>query len=241
MVSFDTKTWPGEPRTGVCELLASRIVAIPGPRTGEIVTSTQRMRAAARRRSAGFVAPAGVRLSNDDRTLGRRVSRRSCWRVSPALLRCWSASLSSDPGDAKHLDDDDRRRSWEIATATSDGRSEFFSELERRGYEPLLQNATGSVRFDLARGDDIDHWLVAMKSGHVTVSRAAIGADCLVRADKALFDGIARGEVNATAALLRGELTAVGDLELLMVVQRLFPGPPGSQRGERSPLGRDDG
>ena len=79
-----------------------------------------------------------------------------------------------------------------------------------------------------------------MKSGHVTVSRAAIGADCLVRADKALIDGIARGEVNATAALLRGELTAVGDLELLMVVQRLFPGPPGSQRGERSPMGRGD-
>ena len=56
------------------------------------------------------------------------------------------------------------------------------------------------------------------------MSRAAIGADCLVRADKALIDGIARGEVNATAALLRGELTAVGDLELLMLVQRLFPG-----------------
>ena len=106
----------------------------------------------------------------------------------------------------------------------------------------MLQDATGSIRFDLARADGIDHWLVAMKAGEVMVSRAAAGADCVVRADKALFNRIARGEVNAMAALLRGELIAEGDLELLMLVQRLFPGPPGSHHGGgRSTRRRGDG
>jgi putative sterol carrier protein len=102
---------------------------------------------------------------------------------------------------------------------------EFFSELERRGREPLLQDATGTVRFDLVRGDEVEHWLVSLNAGDATVSRANVGADCVVRTDKALFDGIARGEVSAMAALLRGELTVDGDLELLQLFQRLFPGP----------------
>jgi len=46
-----------------------------------------------------------------------------------------------------------------------------------------------------------------------------------VRADKAVFNGMARGEVNPTAALLRGGLIAEGDPELLLRLQRLFPGP----------------
>jgi putative sterol carrier protein len=106
----------------------------------------------------------------------------------------------------------------------------------------LLHEATGSVRFDLVRGEEIDHWLVAMSVGEVTVSRANVGADCVVRTDKALFDGIASGKVNAMAALLRGELSAEGDLELLLRLQRLFPGPPGSQGGGgRSIEGRANG
>ena len=50
-------------------------------------------------------------------------------------------------------------------------------------------------------------------------------ADCVLRTDKALFDGIARGEVNAMAAILRGELAFEGDVQLLVLFQRLFPGP----------------
>ena len=122
----------------------------------------------------------------------------------------------------------DRSRSG--AEARFDATSAFFGELRRRRPEPLLGNASGSVRFDLARGGDTDHWLVALNAGDATVSRANVGADCVVQTDKPLFDGIARGEVNPMAALLRGELTAEGDLELLMRLQRLFPGP-GSGRG----------
>jgi putative sterol carrier protein len=125
----------------------------------------------------------------------------------------------------------DRSRSG--AEARFDATSEFFDELRRRGRDPLLGNATGSVRFDLARGAGTDHWLVALSAGDATVSRANAGADCVVQADQALFDLIARGDVNPMAALLRGELTAEGDLELLMRLQRLFPGPPESRRHGR--------
>jgi hypothetical protein len=122
-------------------------------------------------------------------------------------------------------------RSRSDEQASPGATSEFFGELGRRGSDPLLGNATGSVRFDLARGEEIDHWLVVLNAGNVTASREDVGADCVVQADTALFDRIARGEVNPMAALLRGELTAEGDLELLMRLQRLLPGPPGSRRG----------
>jgi putative sterol carrier protein len=108
----------------------------------------------------------------------------------------------------------------------SDATSEFFRELERRAHDPLLRDASGSARFDLTNGHKIDHWLVVLNAGQVAVSHANVDAGCVVRAEKALFDGIARGEVNAMAAMLRGDLTADGDLELLMRLQRLFPSRP---------------
>ena len=113
---------------------------------------------------------------------------------------------------------------------TADATAEFFDALARRGYEPLLHGATGTVRFELAQGGHSDRWLVTLKAGNVMVSHAASRADCVVRADRALFNGIVSGEVNAMAAMLRGELTAEGDPELLMLFQRILPGPPGSQR-----------
>ena len=103
--------------------------------------------------------------------------------------------------------------------------------MERRTAEPLLEHAKASVRFDLLLDDRIDQWLVAIDARGIAVSRDDAPADCVVRADKAVFNGIVCGEVNAMAALLRGELMVEGDLELLMLVQRLFPGPPGLRRG----------
>ena len=120
-----------------------------------------------------------------------------------------------------------------------DAISDFFGELGRRGHEPLLGNATGSVRFDLVRGDDTDHWLVTVNKGDVTVKNAKAEADCMVRGDRSLFDGIVSGKANAMSAVLRGEVLAEGDLDLLMLVQRLFPGPPISQ-GAGGPLGGEE-
>jgi putative sterol carrier protein len=108
----------------------------------------------------------------------------------------------------------------------------FFEELSRRGHEPLLGRATGTVRFDVGNGKRTDHWRLEFDEGDLRASRDKSPADCVVRADRKLFDGIAGGEVNAMAALIRGELAIEGDPNLLVLVQRLFPGPagPSSQR-----------
>ncbi len=121
----------------------------------------------------------------------------------------------------------------------TDSTAEFFHELDRRGHEPLLEKATGSVRFDLADGRRIDRWLVSLDRGEVTASRKNATADCVVRTDRRLFDAIARGDVNAMAAYLRGDLTLEGDPELMVLIQRIFPGPPASSQRGGARRGRD--
>jgi putative sterol carrier protein len=106
-----------------------------------------------------------------------------------------------------------------------DPTAEFFQELGRRGHEPLLAKGTGTVRFDLADGTRTDRWFITLDRGAVSVSRKNVAADCVVRTDKALFGAMASGDVNPMAALLRGELTLEGDPELLVLFQRVLPGP----------------
>jgi len=119
----------------------------------------------------------------------------------------------------------------------ADATAEFFEELNRRGHETLLEKARGTVRFDLKHGTKTDRWLVTIDKGDVSVSRRNVAADCTLRTDKAKFDGMARGEVNAVAAVLRGEMGFEGEPQLLVLFQRLFPGP----RGARGPRRGTDG
>jgi len=116
----------------------------------------------------------------------------------------------------------------------ADPTGEFFDELGRRGHEPLLEKATGTVRFDVKDGKRTDRWLVAITKGDLAVSRRNTGADCVVSTDRALFDGVASGRRNAMAALLRGEMGVEGDVRLLVAFQRLFPGPPRARRRSRT-------
>src|SRR5262249_59653687 len=55
--------------------------------------------------------------------------------------------------------------------AMPDATEEFFDELARRGHEPLLEKAKGTVRYDLVDGEQTDHWLVTLDQGGVTLSR----------------------------------------------------------------------
>ena len=116
----------------------------------------------------------------------------------------------------------------------ADTTGEFFGELGARGHEPLLNKASGTLRFDLRDGKRVDRWLVAVEKGDLTVSRRNVGADCVVSTDRALFDGIASGKTNAMAAVLRGAVAIEGDVQLLVMFQRLFPGPPRARKRRRS-------
>jgi hypothetical protein len=113
---------------------------------------------------------------------------------------------------------------------------EFFDELSRRGHEPLLEKVTGTVRFEIVEGPCTTHWFVTIDKGDVTVSRDNAPADSAVRVDRELFDRAASGEANLPAALLRGAFAVEGDLRLLILLERLLPGP--SDARERQPVTR---
>ena len=66
------------------------------------------------------------------------------------------------------------------------------------------------------------------------ISRRNVRADCVVSADKALFDDIVTGKTHAVAAALRDELNLEGDVRLVVALQRLFPGPARSRRRRRA-------
>ena len=103
--------------------------------------------------------------------------------------------------------------------------TKFFQELGTRGHEPLLEKATGTIRFELTNGKRRARWLVTVEKGDVTVSHGNARADCVARGDEALFEQIVIGEENAMAAVLRGAVAVEGSPELLVHFQRLFPGP----------------
>ncbi|HEY2948246.1 MAG TPA: SCP2 sterol-binding domain-containing protein [Micromonosporaceae bacterium] len=117
----------------------------------------------------------------------------------------------------------------------------FFADLASRPDEPLLRAASGTIRIDLDRPGGTDRWFVTIDRGAVAVSKRSRTADCRVRIDADLFDRIASGETNALAALLRGQIAVEGDLELLMMFQRLLPGRQTNTSGARRLAGAGRG
>jgi putative sterol carrier protein len=111
----------------------------------------------------------------------------------------------------------------------TDATTEFFSALEARRHEPLLEKVRGTLRFDLTSGKRTTRWLVEVENGDISISHRNGKADCVVRAKQSLFDGIARGQQNAMAAVLRGEVGIEGERTLLVRFQKLFPGPEGAR------------
>ena len=118
----------------------------------------------------------------------------------------------------------------------SDPTGAFFTELGRQADQPMLRKATGRLRFDLVDGTSAATWSVTMKKGEVSVSRTKGEADCVVTTNRPLFDAIVRGETNAMAAVLRGEIKIEGDPELLVLFQRVFAGPADSVRRREDAL-----
>ena len=110
-----------------------------------------------------------------------------------------------------------------------DATTEFFSALEARRHEPLLEKESGTLRFDLASGKRTTRWLIEIDKGDVSISHRNAKADCVVRTKKSLFDGIVTGQQNAMAAVLRGEVAIEGDRTMLVRFQKLFPSPEGGK------------
>jgi hypothetical protein len=111
----------------------------------------------------------------------------------------------------------------------------FFNALAAAGSLPILRGESGTLRFDLRGGPKLERWYVTVADGVVTASRRGGHVDTVVRMDRPLFDQIIRGTQNAMASQLRGSVDVEGDLHLMMVFQRLFPGPP-SSTGRRDPI-----
>jgi putative sterol carrier protein len=112
----------------------------------------------------------------------------------------------------------------------ADATTNFFQSLAAGAPHPELDKAKGTLRFDLTDGGKRARWLVELDHGNVAVSRRNAKADCVLRAEKAVFDRIASGEQNALAATLRGTVEIEGDAGLLLPFQRLFPDPPRSKQ-----------
>ena len=111
---------------------------------------------------------------------------------------------------------------------------QLFEQLGEAGHVPLLKQANGTMLFELLGGQRTERWRVIVDKGQVRVARGNGPADCVLRADRELFARMAAGKVNAFAAVLRGAVTIEGDPRLLVLFQRLLPGPP-SPRRARAP------
>jgi len=110
----------------------------------------------------------------------------------------------------------------------------FFSSLASRGFEPMVRNVTGSVRFDVVDGPTTENWFVTMKRGEIAVSNRSAAADVVVRGGRNTIDEITAGVKNAQAALLRGAITVEGNIEVLAQLLRLLPGPPRAESSDDS-------
>jgi putative sterol carrier protein len=114
-----------------------------------------------------------------------------------------------------------------MVKAVADPTAAFFAELAARSHEPLLRKASGAARFDIVDGRRMRRWYLDVDKGDISVgTKASASTTCVIRADKAMFDRIAAGKLNAVAAVLRGDLVITGDWRLLVRLQRLFPSPP---------------
>ena len=53
---------------------------------------------------------------------------------------------------------------------------EFFDALGKRGHEPLMSRANGTLRIELTDGKKTDRWFVTVSRGDVQVGRTGAAA-----------------------------------------------------------------
>jgi len=120
---------------------------------------------------------------------------------------------------------DGPRRRWVAkgVDAITNDTTSFLERFAASDARTVLGSARGSIRFDLRDGRRIEHRRVELRRDEVVVSESDAPADCVLRADRAVFDDIVEGRLSAMPALLRGLVDVEGDAELLVRFQRVFP------------------
>jgi putative sterol carrier protein len=113
----------------------------------------------------------------------------------------------------------------EGGSSMSEATTRFFAGLESDDRRSLIANMNGTLRIELTNGGTTERWLVAAQKGDLHVSHGNAKADCTLRAPEDVFEKLVRGEDNPMAAFLRGAVTVEGDSELVVLFQRLLPGP----------------
>ncbi|MEU8254482.1 SCP2 sterol-binding domain-containing protein [Micromonospora inaquosa] len=106
---------------------------------------------------------------------------------------------------------------------------QYLEKLDTGRRPDLPETTAGTVRLDARDDGSTDHWYLTIADQHVQVTRSADDAELVVRADRAVFDRMARGELHPGAGLLRNELTVQGNVQLLMLLRRIFSGPHGAR------------
>jgi SCP-2 sterol transfer family len=114
------------------------------------------------------------------------------------------------------------------AAKAADPISQFFGSLAGQGRIATFYGESGSLRFDVLDGSNVERWFLTVTDGEVAVRRQNGRVDATVRVTRPHLEAIVTGRLNAQAALLRGLLSCEGSVSALMMFQRCLPGPPGS-------------
>lgn len=114
------------------------------------------------------------------------------------------------------------------AVDPSDPTARLFERISRLGRVDALADVDGRLRFDVHVADRVEHRAIIVQRGQISVAQKVDDPDCVVDVDKELFDRMAAGQTNAMTALLRGDMMITGDVRLLVLLERLLPGPAGA-------------
>jgi alkyl sulfatase BDS1-like metallo-beta-lactamase superfamily hydrolase len=114
------------------------------------------------------------------------------------------------------------------APSAADPISEFFDGLAQPGHLATLESESATLRFDVRDGASTQRWHVTVHDGDVTVTHSRDAADAVVTAERPYLEAVVIGQVNGTAAVLRGLMSCEGSMAALVMFQRCLPGPPGS-------------
>jgi hypothetical protein len=116
----------------------------------------------------------------------------------------------------------------------SDPTARLFERISRLGRVDALADVDGRLRFDVHVADRVEQKAIIVHHGQISVAHELDDPDCVVDVDKELLDRMAAGQSNAMTALLRGEMMVSGDVKLLVLLERLLPGPAGAHGPRRT-------